>query len=211
MKTPKIITISCSKGGVGKSTLAINLAVEMAKKYRVRVLDLDYQKSVTIFNRVRAAADIPPLDVLDVETVQAFNKIAKSAADILIIDSGAFDSDLNRAALKAADMVITPVSDSEVEIYGLLMFNKALTALKGVRAHVLINRAAPRASNINELVNQVKKHSKTLSLMASRLADRSDYRKIFITGKGVTEIKSTGAAALEVKKLVKEVEKNVNK
>lgn len=211
MKIPKIITISCSKGGVGKSTVAINLAIALGEKYSVSVLDLDYQKSITIFNRVRIAAGLPALDVLDVGDVKAFNKAVKSNEGFLIIDSGAFDSDLNRAALRAADMVITPASDSEVEIYGLLMFNKALASLKGVRAHVLINRAAPRSSNVNELINQVKKHNKTLALMASRLADRSDYRKIFITGKGVTEMKAAGPAALEVKKLVKEIEKYVSK
>jgi len=207
MKTPKIITISCSKGGVGKSTVAINLAVEIARKHPVRVLDLDYQKSITIFNRVRTAAGLAPLDVFDVGNVKEFNKVVKDNNGVLIIDSGAFDSDLNRAALRAADMVITPASDSEVEIYGLLMFNNALSTLKGVKAHVLINRAAARASNVDELVSQVKKHNKTLLLLTARFADRADYRKIFITGKGAVEKKASSPAALEVKSLVKEVEK----
>lgn len=207
MKTPKIITVSCSKGGVGKSTVAINLAVEMSKKYKVRVLDLDYQKSVTIFNKVRDAAGLNPLEVMGADSIKDFNAIVKSNYDLLIIDSGAFDSDYNRAALLAADMVITPVSDSEVEIYGLLMFNNALAALKKVKAHVLINRPAARASNAAELISQVRKHNKTLSLLASRFADRADYRKIFITGKGATEMKTGSPAATEVKKLVKEIEK----
>ena len=37
----KIIAISSCKGGVGKSTVALNLAIEMAKKYKVGLLDLD--------------------------------------------------------------------------------------------------------------------------------------------------------------------------
>lgn len=39
----KIITIACSKGGVGKSTIALNLAIELNRRYAVTVLDLDYQ------------------------------------------------------------------------------------------------------------------------------------------------------------------------
>ncbi len=208
MKLPKIITVSCTKGGVGKSTVAINLAVELSKKYPIRVLDLDYQKSSTIFNKVRTAAGLEPLEIMGAKSIKDFNAIVKSNNDLMIIDSGAFDSDYNRAALTASDMIITPVSDSEVEIYGLLMFNKALTSIKGVKAHVLINRPAARASNIEELKSRVNAHKKTLSLLTSCLADRSDYKKVFITGQGVTEMKSrTGAAADEVKKLVKEIEK----
>lgn len=207
MKIPKIITVSCSKGGTGKSTVAINIAVEIARKYPVRVLDLDYQKSVTIFNRVRTASGLVPLDMVEVGNVKDLNKIVKKNDGILIIDSGAFDSDLNRAALRAADMVITPVSGSEVEIYGLLMFNNTLNALKGVRAHVLINRATAHASNVSELISQVGKRKKTLSLLSSRFADRVDYQKIFIMGKGTVEMKAGNAAAAEVKKLVKEIEK----
>ena len=49
-KGPRIIALVCTKGGVGKSTIAFNLAVELSKKAAVSVIDLDYQKSLTIFD-----------------------------------------------------------------------------------------------------------------------------------------------------------------
>ena len=49
----KVIAITHQKGGVGKTTIATNLAVELSKKYKVKVIDLDLQKSMTYFNNIR--------------------------------------------------------------------------------------------------------------------------------------------------------------
>lgn len=210
MKVPKIITIACNKGGVGKSTIALCLAVEMAKSHNVTLLDLDVQKSTVIFNRIRENAGYQPLDVKSFTDIASFKKLLKNNQGITIIDLGAFDSDVNRIALLAADLIITPVSDSEVEIFGLLIFNKTLEALREIKpklkAHVLPNRLSIRSSNIKELENQVKRHSGCLSLMTSRIGDRTNFKKMFISGKTVTEMKS-GPAYKEIIALIKEIEK----
>ena len=44
----KIITIAHQKGGTGKSTISLNIAVELNNKYNLKIIDLDYQKSLTI-------------------------------------------------------------------------------------------------------------------------------------------------------------------
>ena len=53
MKQPYTIVIAHQKGGVGKSTIATNLAVELAKKIQISVIDLDTQKSTSYFNSLR--------------------------------------------------------------------------------------------------------------------------------------------------------------
>ena len=49
-----IIAISHQKGGVGKSTIAYNLSVELSKKYTVNVVDLDVQQTITACNVIRS-------------------------------------------------------------------------------------------------------------------------------------------------------------
>ena len=58
-----IITISHQKGGVGKSTLAYNIAVELSKKNNVQVIDLDVQQTVSAYNQVRSEMGQHPLPV----------------------------------------------------------------------------------------------------------------------------------------------------
>jgi len=54
----------------------------------------------------------------------------KNSNELILIDSGGFDSDLNRIAIIGADLVITPVSNNLIEIYGLEAFKKILQELK---------------------------------------------------------------------------------
>ncbi len=52
---PKIIALAQQKGGVGKSTLAIHMAVELTARNRlVAIIDLDPQGTVTNWKRRRA-------------------------------------------------------------------------------------------------------------------------------------------------------------
>ena len=48
-----IIAISHQKGGVGKSTIAFNLAVWLSKSYKIEVIDLDVQNTITHINKIR--------------------------------------------------------------------------------------------------------------------------------------------------------------
>ena len=50
MKVPFVIVLAHQKGGVGKSTIAANISVELAKICDLSVIDLDMQKSLTYFS-----------------------------------------------------------------------------------------------------------------------------------------------------------------
>ena len=107
-----IIVVAHQKGGVGKSTIASNLAVDLAKIYDVDVLDLDMQKSLSYFNTLRN--DSAKLNIKYAKNFKEVAAIINNNQKLLIIDVGGFDSDLNRAAILGADLVITPVSDSTI-------------------------------------------------------------------------------------------------
>ena len=120
----KIITIAHQKGGVGKSTIALNMAVELSEKYNLKVIDLDYQKSITIFNETRKEKKLKSLDIIHIETQKELISFLRNNNDMILIDSGGFDSDLNRIAIIGADLIITPVSNNLIEIYGLELLKK---------------------------------------------------------------------------------------
>ena len=208
----KIITIAHQKGGVGKSTIALNLAVELNKKFNLKVIDLDYQKSITIFNETRKEKNLKPLNIIHIENQKELIDVLKNSNELILIDSGGFDSDLNRIAIIGADLVITPVSNNLIEIYGLEAFKKILQELKEVepeiKSYVLLNNIDPKATkSVEELKKYIKNNNEYFDLLDTILRRRADFARSFEVGKSVTEIDKKSKASKELKQLLKDIEK----
>jgi len=207
----KIITIAHQKGGVGKSTVALNLAVELNKKYNLKVIDLDYQKSITIFNETRKEQKLKPLNIIHIETQKELINILKNNNELILIDSGGFDSDLNRIAIIGADLIITPVSSNLIEIYGLEAFKKILSELKEIepeiKSYILLNNIDPKATkSIEELKKYIKDNTEYFNLLDTVLRRRADFAKSFEVGKSVIEINKKNKASKELNNLIKDIE-----
>ena len=107
-----LIVVSHQKGGVGKSTIAWNLATHLQNKHRVELVDLDIQKTLTYANEIRKQQpNHKPLIIKNFTSLDDFKKYIHEDSDerISIVDVGGFDSSMNRLAIVTADLVITPV------------------------------------------------------------------------------------------------------
>jgi chromosome partitioning protein len=201
-----IITIAHQKGGVGKSTVAVNLAVEM----QVPIVDLDSQHSCYLFSKIREKEQKKPLQVFTPETLEEVERIVQNrGSDSFIIDSGGYDNDLNRFALVVSDIVITPVSPSQIEIFGLQKFaqivEKAREYKPDLTVYVLINNADARS--IYEII-ELEKFIQTTPLFeifSSKLFRRVDYKRAYQQGLSVCEYSPKSKACQEIRKLTKEV------
>src|SRR5579864_596481 len=126
----RVIVVGNEKGGAGKSTVAVHLAVALAHDgARVAVLDLDRrQQSLAHFFQNRARwieandATLPQPRLVD----GVADQIALDAAlgddepcDFAIVDTPGADTDLTRHAHRRADMIVTPMNDSFVD-FGVL-------------------------------------------------------------------------------------------
>lgn len=122
----RTIVIGNEKGGAGKSTVAVHLAVAMAHEgAKVAVLDLDRRQcSLDHFFASRARwveandARLPqPLALSAAGDIASLEAALQSAAtrDVMIIDTPGADTELSRAAHQRADLIITPMNDSFVD------------------------------------------------------------------------------------------------
>ena len=134
-----VIVVGNEKGGSGKSTLSIHLAIAyLYAGYKVATIDLDGRQGTLthyIENRIRYANDnhikLPMPEHLVVTPSQFSNKRSsaedeeqldaeiqdlKKEYDIIIIDTPGTFSHLSNAGHKNADILITPVNDSLVDI-----------------------------------------------------------------------------------------------
>ncbi|MBV8594118.1 MAG: P-loop NTPase [Caulobacteraceae bacterium] len=115
-----VVVVGNEKGGAGKTTVAAHLAVAlMHRDVRVAVADLDLrQRSLAHFFASReswaasAGANLPMPARLDVADEGGLAAALDADADILILDAPGADTELSRAAHRAADLIVTPMNDS---------------------------------------------------------------------------------------------------
>jgi chromosome partitioning protein len=205
-----IINVAHEKGGVGKSTIAINLGISL----KADILDLDNLNSVVLFNKIRKSKGHTPLNCLTVSSDDEAKEIFKQYRDnkeILVVDSGGYDSTINRLAMIWADFIITPVSPSQVELFGLQTFEGTLRQASlqfetTVQTNVVINNADARSQgDIRKLKLFVRNNKRYLNLMSTVLHHRKDYKTAYAKGVSVIELDKDGKAADEINDLVREI------
>ena len=138
-----VITIASTKGGVGKSTLAVNLSAQFAVQgHDVALLDADPQGSAFKWNTVRQAVidegvKLSPIFVASVQG-QTLLDLSKEKADqgyYVFIDSAGVDNQSTRSALVRSDYVLMVAAPSTLDLWELGTLLKAIDGLgKGPEA-----------------------------------------------------------------------------
>lgn len=179
-----IITVAHTKGGVGKSTLAWNLAhsfIELGKK--VTIVDLDFQQTLYFLNAMRGG----DLNVLQPQSVSELLEVTLTKADdtdIFIVDVGGFDNDINRAAVDIAHKVLIPISDSITEVLGFKTFEGILQnmLLEERDLRVVLNNVHPLSKNFDTIKEALGDGYK---LMNSIIRSRKIYKTTLGAGASI--------------------------
>ncbi len=212
-----VIAISHQKGGVGKSTLAYNLSVELSKKYNVNVVDLDVQQTITACNVIRGKFGQEKLTVLNFEDKKDFIDFLNNDEEenITIVDTGGFDSGLNRVAMYAADLIITPVSTEFLEVIGLEKYKKIIKEVskkvgKNIKTHVVLNKIHHAQQNFGDIKDFINQSPNQFILMDSVIRRRSDFSISLSHGFSVCEFDKDSDSSKEMKKFISEIAKILN-
>ena len=119
-----IFTIGNTKGGVGKSTLALNLAIALASRgRRVWIVDGDRQGTTSTAMSIRAAAGKLPLThcshLPDGDELHAALVAEAAQFDCVVVDAGGRDSSALRAALVLSAAVLVPFAPRSLDMWAL--------------------------------------------------------------------------------------------
>ncbi|MFZ5963306.1 ParA family partition ATPase [Thalassococcus sp. BH17M4-6] len=202
-----VITVAQQKGGSGKTTLAANLAIGFLRQgKRVAMVDIDPQGSLGRWFMTRLDAAPDAVEGLEFATSSAWGityecrKLADTH-DIVIVDTPPkADSDL-RPALRAADLVVVPVSMSHVDLWateGVL----DLARRENKEALVVINRGRAGTRLAGDVAEAAQKLNARIA--ATQFANRVVYAEALGKGRGAAEGAKTPARA-EVDALTAEV------
>lgn len=147
-----IITVANTKGGVGKTTLAMNLAIARALAGRdVWLVDGDRQGTAQTAISIRAqAGHVPGIACAtypDGPTLRAQVLQQAGKFDDVVIDAGGRDSSALRAALVLSDVLLVPFQPRSYDVWALgdiaALVDEARSVRDGLRAFAVLNCADP--------------------------------------------------------------------
>ena len=137
-----VLAIIGQKGGNGKTTVTLGIAVEAFSAGRsVAVIDLDPQTTAANWSD-RRGKEAPAVVSCQVSRLgQVLEAAAKGGADLAIIDTPGKSTDALIAAAKAADFVLMPIQPQLYDIETLGSLKDVLTLAGNPSSAVLVNRA----------------------------------------------------------------------
>lgn len=188
-----IISIINEKGGSGKTTLSINLAIRLALDGdSVLLIDTDPQNSTEIFCQKRRENSQKSLFEISHDI-----KEIKSGFDSVIIDTGGRDSKEMREAILNSHATIMPTISSPFDIAALKymceIIEKAKEFNKNLLAFIAINRATTNIflrQELSEFQNEISKiidGRKDFFLLKNMIFERISYKRAVFAGFGISE------------------------
>jgi len=129
-----IIAVANSKGGVGKSTLAVHLAAWLSKQgHRVTLADCDTQQSSSQWIQ-EAAPGVKALCLKDPDTIINDLPLLAQDTDYVVADGPGSLVETSRALLLVADAAIVPCKASMLEVRALDAATKVLRQAQKIRS-----------------------------------------------------------------------------
>jgi chromosome partitioning protein len=194
-----ILTVGNTKGGVGKTTLAVNVAIARALAGRdVWLIDGDRQSTAQTAIAIRADAGHQPgiacATYPDGATLRSQVQQQRAKFDDIIIDAGGRDSTALRAALILSDVLLVPFQPRSYDVWALddiaKLIDEARAVRDGLRAFAVLNCADPgEASTDNADAAVAVAHLPQFEFLQTPIRRRKSFANAAGQGLSVLEAK----------------------
>ena len=196
-----IIGLLNQKGGVGKTTLAVNLAAALTLRGgRVLLIDADPQGSALDWAAAREGDPLFAVVGLPRPTVHKEIGVVGHGYDHVVIDGPPRVTDLARSAIMASDLVMIPVQPSPYDIWAadevVKLIAEARVYKENLKSVFAVNRKIANTAIGRDVGEALAAYA--LPVLKATITQRVVFAEAVAQGKSIFEIDPTGPAALEV-------------
>ncbi len=201
-----VIALVGNKGGAGKTTLSINLAVALAEQTDTVLMDADPQGSSMQW-RVTGDSRLPVV-VAGESLDKAIATMARQYRHVVVDCPPSVQAPQTHEALQACDIALIPVQPSPVDLWATVHIEQAVELAKQINsrlsAWLIINQLEPRTT-LSRLVREAVAEI-DIPVAETTIRRRAIYRSSVLEGKSVYEMGRRGADAVsELNQLIREV------
>lgn len=201
-----VIALVGNKGGAGKTTLSINLAMALAGQADTVLVDADPQGS-SIQWKVIGDSRLPVV-VADGTLDEAITSMARQYQHVVVDCPPSVQAPQTHEALQACDVALIPVQPSPVDLWATVHIEQAVEQAKQINsqlsAWLIINQLEPRTMLSRLVLDAVAEID--LPVAQTPIRRRAIYRSSVLEGKSVYDMGRRGADAVsELNQLIREV------
>lgn len=210
----KILAVTAQKGGVGKSTVCLNLAGQaQAAGLSVAIVDADEQGSLSLWSQYRES-DNPLICTLN-EATDSIDEFVEGARndgfDLLIFDTPPKNKNIISSIARRSDFALIVTKPA---IFDVLSISETVSMMNTINCkyRVLFNSGAPSRNAFEDKdVRDARKflEEDNVPLFHQAIANRKPVQQAQKAFELINEYEPNGAATLEIKRVWKELEKEL--
>ena len=202
-----IIAVVGNKGGAGKTTLSVNLASGINKRFRTAIIDADPQRS-SLQWRAFSEDDAVSVYEAEEEIGRQADRLKDKYERIIIDCPPSVYAPQTNKALEASTHAVIPVQPSPMDLWATVHIveavEKAMEANPHLKPLIVINQLEPRtmlSKLVREAVNEIG-----VPVADAMIRRRAIFRSSILEGKSVYEAGKRGADAVEeIEGLIQEI------
>ena len=209
-----IVSLLNQKGGVGKTTIAVNLAMGLALKgYRVMLVDADPQGSSLTWSGNREGQ--APFPVVGIPKPILHKELPKLVGDydFIIVDGPPRVYEVTRSVILASDLILIPVTPSPYDVWAteetVKVIHEVLPFKEDLKTFFTINRKIMNTVIGRDVIEALANYD--FPVLQSRLSQRVSFAETAGEGKTVLEVDPDSVASDEIRALIEEVLEELGK